>query len=285
MMNRTFLRLQFRIPEEHQEAVIARLTDFGFYGFEQEDDTVAAWTEADPFSRQSQTDFDRWLEAESLCTLIGRETHAERNWNEEWEQSIRPQTVGKFYIHPAWADEPNPQGTIPLVIDPKMSFGTGYHETTRLLLHMLPSFVMPGDRVLDMGSGTGILAIAALKLGAAHAVCVDVDAWCFDNAGENARRNGVEDVMDIRIGSAEQMGADEKFDIVLANINRNVLLDLAGELGGMTKPGGCLLISGIVRDDEQSVLSHPDYSQLSIEDTKAENEWYAIGLRKPEQNL
>lgn len=285
MMNRTFLRLQFLIPGEHQDAIIARLTDFGFYGFEQEDDTVAAWTEADPFSRQSQTEFDQWLESELSCTLIGRETHAERNWNEEWEKSIRAQTVGRFYIYPSWVDEPNPPGTIPIIIDPKMSFGTGYHETTRLLLHMLPSFVKPGDRVLDMGSGTGILAIAALKLDAAHAICVDVDAWCFDNAGENATRNGVEDVMDIRIGSAEQIAADEKFDIVLANINRNILMDMAGELARVTKPGGSLLISGIVRDDEQDVLAHPEYSQLSIEDTKTENVWYAIGFRKPEENL
>ena len=281
-MGKNYLKILIQIPENRQDEMILRLSDFGFNGFEQDGDTVAAWVQADHFSESVQTEFDNWLEGVDDCHFLDLEVLADRNWNQEWEQTIRPQTIGQFYIHPTWTNQPQAENTIPVTIDPKMSFGTGYHETTRLLLNMLPLFTRAGDRILDMGSGTGILAIAALKLGANYAVCVDVDTWCFENAGENAKLNGVEDVMDIRIGSTDQLHQDEMFDIVLANINRNILLDLAVELTRAITPGGYLLLSGITEGDEDDILNHPGYSGLLCEAVNAENEWRAIGFRKPE---
>jgi len=280
-MNRTYVKLRLRIPKEEQDLAADDLIAFGFDGFEQLEGELEAWIPENKFTENIKLRFEAWFEEQSggRWQIIGEETVKERNWNEEWEKSIRPLSVGRFFIHPTWSDEKLPPESIPLVIDPKMAFGTGYHETTRLLLRLLPDHVRPGDRVLDMGTGTGILAIAALLLGASEAAGIDIDPWCYENALENARLNGVSDRLDIRIGSTEQIPSVARYDMILANINRNILLDLAGTLTGHLGPGGILMLSGIMEEDLDAILASPHYASMKRLEERGENEWRALVLQ------
>ena len=270
-----------QVPQEQQEIIIGELQEYGFYGFEQFEKEMAAWILLSEFTDQDRIELSNMLmDLPCPVSIIDQEVHSEKNWNEEWEKTIQPQCIGKFYIHPTWADAAPPKDFIPIAIDPKMAFGTGYHETTRMLLRMLPDYVSKGSSVLDMGTGTGILAISALKLGASSAVGIDIDPWCFDNANENAGINGMEGRLDIRIGSADMIPENRQFDLILANINTNILLELASELTGRLDDGGHLLLSGLLIEDEDSILEHPEYSKLGPVNRQTENEWLALVLRK-----
>ncbi len=280
-MNRKYVKLKIRIPKEEQDLAADDLLAFGFDGFEQQEEELDAWIPETEFTESVNQRLSAWLgeQSDGGWQIVDEEIVAERNWNEEWEKTIRSLTVGRFFIHPTWTDEVPPQDCIPLVIDPKMAFGTGYHETTRLLLRLLPDHVRPGDRVLDMGTGTGILAIAALRLGAGGALGIDIDPWCYDNALENARLNAVSDRLEIRIGSTEQIPPDARYDLILANINRNILLDMAGILAGYLAPGGILMLSGILEEDVDAISTHPACAAMERLAQGAENEWRALVYR------
>lgn len=199
----------------------------------------------------------------------------DRNWNAEWEATIEPVDVAPFYVHASWHDGHIPDGAIELIIDPKMSFGTGYHETTRLMLRAVAQMVSPGDRVLDAGTGTGILGIAALKVGAAGCLAFDNDPWCVVNAAENAELNGVQDVFSIVEGD-ERAVPDEAYDVILANINREALLAMMPALMAKLRPGGIIGLSGLLVSDAERVRSALP-SDAIHEDT--EGEWWTIWIR------
>ncbi len=263
-----------------QELVISELVDFGFTGFEQKEERLEAWI---PIARMPD---DRLQEVTScLAAITGSpvitavEQIADRNWNEEWEKSIRPVQAGIFHIHPSWTKEPAPEGFVPICIDPKMAFGTGYHETTRLMLKLLTGYIPNAGRVLDAGTGTGILAIAAIKLGAGHAVAVDNDPWSIANAEENRSANNVGDKLELREGSIDTVKPEERFHLILANINRNILLEMSCHLSRLLEPGGSLLLSGILHQDEEALLSSPCFSALHHAETIREGDWSAMALR------
>lgn len=281
-MKKNYLKIRLFMPQEDHDAAADDLLAFGFEGFEQHDDGLDAWISVDKFSEQAKIRLNQWLEEESggSWRIMDEEILQERNWNEEWEKTIEPQSIGRFFIHPTWSDQTPPPDSIPITIDPKMAFGTGYHETTRLLLRFLPENVRSGDSVLDMGTGTGILAIAALRLGAGRAIGIDIDPWSYDNALENAILNDVADRLEIRIGSAEMIPEDVQFDLVLANINRNILLDLADVLSGCLASGGILMLSGILEGDVAAITGHPLYRTMELLGTSSENEWRALVYRK-----
>ncbi len=151
------------------------------------------------------------------CFIESEEIVADQNWNEQWEETISAQTIGRFYVKPTWDNSTVPPDKILLEIDPKMSFGTGYHETTRLMLRFLPDVLEEGDHVIDAGTGTGILSIAAIKLGAKSAFAFDIDEWSINNTLENIILNGVSKKITVREGSSEVILGEEKADVLLAN--------------------------------------------------------------------
>ncbi|NUN10586.1 MAG: 50S ribosomal protein L11 methyltransferase [Ignavibacteriaceae bacterium] len=209
-------------------------------------------------------------------TEIIRDT---KNWNKEWEDNREIIKVGKrFVIRPSFKDYTPESGEIALTIDPKMSFGTGEHATTRLVMEMLEEIVKGGERVLDVGTGTGILAIAAVKLGAASAVGVDNDDWCLENGIENITQNGVADTVKILTGELKDIPA-EKFDIVLANIQKDVLIQLAGEFGAYIKPDGFLVLSGILTGDEEDIINKYSSLGYSLHKTIYMDEWICIAMK------
>lgn len=200
------------------------------------------------------------------------------NWNEEWESNFSPINIDNQCYIRAEFHEPNPECTYEIVIQPKMSFGTGHHETTHLMVQYILETDFTGKSVLDMGTGTGILAILTQMKGAKRSVGIDIDEWSFLNAKENAERNGVPQIEFIQ-GGAEKI-PDEEFDFVFANINKNILkADLPFYLHALKK-GGTLFLSGLLDIDEKEMIGFGEKHGLTFIDSKERNEWIALKFQK-----
>jgi len=200
----------------------------------------------------------------------------EKNWNEEWEKSINVIEVSdKIIIKPTFRDYEAKPGQVIISIDPKMSFGTGEHSTTKLMLHFVEKYVKEGMKVLDVGSGTGILAIAAIKLGAVSAIAVDNDEWCLGNGKENCELNKVTDKIDVRLGVVQDI-PDKDFDLILANIQKNVLIEISTELVNRMAERGMLILSGLLDSDENDIKEEYERLELNMIDKLQMGEWIAV---------
>jgi ribosomal protein L11 methyltransferase len=274
------LELVLRVPDRYHEFLIAELTDLDFESFEQDDDLLKAYAPAGRWSDVRREAVEHWLLAHDLPVAVEERIVNEENWNAQWEETIRPLAVGRFLIKPTWADVPPEHADKMLLeIDPKMSFGTGYHESTRLVLGFVPAVVHGGERVLDAGTGTGVLGIAALKLGAASAVGFDIDPWASVNATENALLNGVGDRFEAREGGLDVV-PEGPFDLVFANINRNVLLDLLPRFAEKLTPEGRLVLAGLLKTDREVMTAAIDAAGLAIDGEATENEWWSLIVTK-----
>ena len=267
--------VKISVPDAYQEILIAELADLDFESFEQHDRHLLAYIPSSRWNDVARETIGLWLAAHELPTRFEEEVIADQNWNREWEESIRAVAIPPFLVKPTWREvPPEHRDLILLEIDPKMSFGTGYHESTRLMLRMLPDVIEPGDDVLDAGTGTGILAIAAVKLGAATAVAFDIDPWSQENAVENIYINNVQKQIDVRAGSIELVG-ERDFDVIIANINLNVVAGLLPVLVEKMVAGGALLISGILIRDRDRLLQTAERRGLALAREMSENEWWA----------
>lgn len=267
--------LKIYLPDAYQEFLIAELADLDFETFEQHDGFLVAYVPAARWNDVSREVLETWLAAHDVRAVVTEEVIADRNWNQQWEETIRPVVVEPFLIKPTWHDAPSESGDLILLeIDPKMSFGTGYHETTRLTLRLLADYVDPGAEVLDAGTGTGILAVAAIKLGAAHVIAFDVDPWSQTNAVENFYLNAVADRIGMRQGSIDRV--DEKgFDLIAANVNFNVIAGLLPTFAEKLAEDGLLLVSGVLMRDRRRLMEAAGWSGLTLRDDRNENEWWA----------
>ncbi len=264
-----------------QDLLIAELADLDFDAFEQDTALLKAYAPAARWTDSKRAYIEQWLAERGVTDPIEERLLEPQNWNKLWEASIQPIAVGPFLIAPTWADvPPEYRHHIVLTIDPKMSFGTGFHESTRLVLRFLEVLVMPGDRVLDAGAGTAILAIAAVKLGAASAVAFDIDEWAQQNAVENIEQNGVAEQVDFRAGSIEVV-PEEAFDLILANINRSVLLDLLPAFVARLAPGGHIVLAGVLLEDRDDLLAAARRHALAAVREASENEWWSVVLARP----
>ena len=158
-----------------------------------------------------------------------------------------------------------------------MSFGTGEHQTTKLIIQFLEKYVEKGMKVLDVGTGTGILSITAIKLGADSATAIDNDEWCLENIQENCNLNNVSDKIFIKISELESV-EEKDFDLILANIQKNVLQDIAGEIIKRLKKNGLVILSGLLIEDEKDIKEK--YNELKLIDKKQMGEWLSLVLRK-----
>lgn len=275
-----YLRVEFELNPDLHEFFIAELMDLDFYGFEQFDDKLVAYIEKKRFNDSNREYLEQLIAAYSGDSIMEFEDIPEQNWNETWEQTIQPQRIGKFLVKPTWSTEIPDDDEILLEIDPKMSFGTGYHATTRLMLQQIQTVEIDGKTVLDAGTGTGILAIAAIKLGAKKTVGFDIDTWSRDNALENTFLNGVDHSIEIRHGGIETIDDQEDFDLILANINRNVLLDMIPSLVKYTKEGGIICLSGLLHKDEDTIRNTLSELPVEVTDVEQEEEWILIQIKK-----
>lgn len=276
-----YIRLEISMPAELQEIFISEFFDLEFSGFEQMEDRLVAYVPDKDFGDSDREFLQQWLNSQrDHCYIIAETMELSRDYNEEWEKTIQPVCVGDFYIRPSWSTAPPPDGLMVLVIDPKMAFGTGYHETTRLMLRNMTTFVTTGSRVLDVGTGTGILSIAAIKKGAGLVLGFDTDEWSYSNARENAEVNMVSDRLEIKSGSFECVEDDDEYDLILANVNRNALLEMAESLVNHLKKEGMLMLSGLLIDEKDLILGNQWFGSLTTVKLDSEGEWIMIALRK-----
>lgn len=274
------IELTIYVGEDWQELLIADLLDIDFEAFWQEEGYLKAYIPAPRWDDTKREQLEQWLAQRGIYSPIEERVVEKQNWNRQWEETIQPVAVGPFLIKPTWsAVRPEHAGLIVLEIDPKMSFGTGYHESTRLALRFLPGLVHGGERVLDAGTGTGVLAIAALKLGALSAVAFDIDEWAQVNAVENFLLNDVSESVSFRCGSLEVVPEDD-FDIVLANINRNVLIELLPGFSEKMHTGSRLVLSGLLTEQDRDIMLETAAAEdFIIMRESTEGEWWAGDFR------
>ncbi len=224
---------------------------------------------------------DVGLDLGSLRVVV-RETD-EEDWANNWKLYYKPLAIGeRLLICPSW-EQAEPQGRVLLSLDPGMAFGTGGHHTTRMCLEYLEQRVRAGDEMLDLGCGSGILSIAALLLGAVHATGVDIDPMAKKIAGENARLNGIgTEVYTVLAGDVltnEPLAArlaQKQYDVIAANIVADVIIALCPLAPSLLKKGGCFIISGVIADRLDAVLSALAKNGLKAVDVKAGEDWRAI---------
>ncbi len=276
----SYIKLTIYVSAPYQEMLIAELLDMDFYGFEQFDDRIEAYIDKKRFDDVNREQIEQILSLHPEAPDFEIEEIEERNWNSDWEKGIQPLEVGPFFIRPTWSNKEPGKDQILMEIDPKMSFGTGYHETTRLMLKKLANLDLTGKKVLDAGTGTGVLGIAALKLGAASVFAFDIDPWSIRNASENALINSVSDKFEIREGGAEVIPETE-FDLAAANINRNEIIRILPVLEKAVAENGHILLSGLLKTDKDMVLKKIKELKLKYINEVSENEWILIQLRKP----
>lgn len=260
-------------PPEIKDILIAQLADAGYEGFEENVDQLVAYIPEEQFDKNT------------LTGLLGphgldytQDTIAQANWNAVWESNFQPVLVDAFCgIRAAFHEPLAGQVEHEIVITPKMSFGTGHHATTYSVIKLMEGLDFKGKRVFDFGTGTGILAILAEKLGAAGVDAIDNDTWAVDNALENAEANGAA----VMIWKEERLDELEegRYDIVLANINRNILLANMFNMKRILKKDGILILSGILQEDEPAIVKAAGENGL-VPATKSEREhWLAISLK------
>ena len=216
------------------------------------------------------TELQSSLDNDIVCEVF-LEKIENQNWIQKYKDSIEPVVCGKFYIHPSWY-EPQ-EDKLNILIDPALAFGSGHHETTSSCLDAISKYVKSGDTLIDVGAGSGILSIAATKLGAICDIC-DTDPQATENAVINFASNGVSP-KNVWTGSAVQ--SDEKYDFVVANIVADVLVLIHKDLKNILKDGGILILSGILENYEDKVLKK--FEKFEIVEKIAKNEWRTLILK------
>lgn len=222
-------------------------------------------------------------ELESLCGSIAlagaavqRTALGEVDWSTRWVTRVGAQRVGRIAVAPPWMSEQIADAEIPILIEPAMAFGTGEHETTRGVLALMQSLVAPGSRVADLGSGSGVLAIAAAKLGAARVVAIEMDPDAIGNATENVERNGVDQAVTVLQGDAAALlPLVAPVSLVLANIISSVLMELSPLMHRALPPGGKAVISGILVSEREDMLASLAMDGWRLESELREGEWWS----------
>jgi len=268
-----YIQIAFFTKEEAlREMLIALLTDEGFEGFLETDETLIATIPGDAYKQEVVT---------ALATAhhihFEEQIIPKQNWNAVWEASFQPVIVNNFCTVRAQFHELPVTTPYEIVITPKMSFGTGHHATTQLMIEGMQNLSFQGLNVLDFGTGTGILAILACQLGAAYVTGIDNDEWSLVNAQENAAFNGCS--IALSQASLEDL-PPAHYDIILANINRNILLQYMESMRDQIVDKGLLLLSGILEADQQAIKEAAVAAGLSPQWEQSRNGWMALCFQK-----
>jgi len=268
----TYIQVEFSaLSPGMPEILIARLMMNGYEGFEETENSLKAFIPESIFDQS-----ELMALAEEYQVLYSVESIPARNWNQAWESTFEPVTVDNFAhiraeFHPAFEGVEHE-----IVITPKMSFGTGHHATTEMMVRMMRGIDIQDKRVFDFGTGTGILAILAEKMGAAEIYAIDYDEWSIANAAENIEMNHCSR---IHLEKSDRFPDERSFDVILANINRNVILDnLAGMTSHLIK-GGTLLLSGLLENDRKDVVQAAENYRFRVEEITEQNNWICLMLR------
>ncbi|HRX29102.1 MAG TPA: 50S ribosomal protein L11 methyltransferase [Saprospiraceae bacterium] len=268
-MNSSYSRFEFNSIDE---VFVALLSQIDFDSFVEEEGITKAYIKTELLDEKALNDISELCD--NFAVRWYREEEPQVNWNSVWEENFVPVEVEQEVrvradFHPA-SDKCKHE----IIINPKMSFGTGHHETTYMMLKMMSSMDFKDQEVFDFGSGTGILAIYAKMLGAKRVLGIDNEEWAFENSLENQGLNGISDI-DFRLGSID-LAAGLKFDILLANITKNVLLNYKSEILECLRPQGTLLLSGILQTQKEEVIEQYEIEGLKLEEMTNRNAWVCL---------
>lgn len=270
---RNYIHIRFEpVSKEQQEILIAQLTELGYEGFEEGMHYISAYITEDQFN---EPDIQALIINSGIT--FTKEVIAPRNWNQEWEQNFQPVIIDTFCAIRAHFHAPVTNVQHEIIITPKMSFGTGHHATTYLMIQGMQQLSFTQKRVLDFGTGTGILAILAEKLGAGEIVAIDNDDWSIENATENIALNYSSRVTVEKAESLEKTGV---FDIILANINKNVLLVNMNAIRQHLAPGGVVLMSGLLTGDQPDIEKAAANNNLLLTERKERENWLCVIFKK-----
>ena len=279
-----FLEVSISANEAQREILIPSLVELGCQGFEETENSLLCYFDKGRWSLEAYSffrrDLKKILEQFSVNADIRYREIEEKNWNAEWEKSCTPVQVGRrFTIQPTWFHRANDKERIRIFIDPKMSFGTGFHESTRLALTLMESHMDPGVTMLDVGTGTGILAIAGIALGAVLATGTDIDEWALENARENTRLNNVESKVTIA-DTALPAFQDGSFGMICANIMYTTIVEMLPDFFRILKPGGKLYLSGLLDSQRKDIVEKLNSYSFALLAETHENEWIALAVQK-----
>lgn len=273
-MASNYLEFQFKIhpPVPASEILIAELGSLGFESFVENEDGVTAYILKEEFNENMLTEV-RILDSDEFKISYSSSEIQQVNWNEEWEKNFQPIVVDDICSVRA-PFHPKPETEFDIVIEPKMSFGTGHHATTHMMIQFILKNEWKGKSVLDMGCGTGVLAILCSQKGANPVEAIDIDNWCYLNTLENIERNNVPEIS-VKEGGAELLG-EKKYDVIIANINRNILLNDMQKYVSVLQPDGDLYLSGFYKEDIPIIQEACEKLGLKFQENLEKDKWVAV---------
>jgi len=279
-----YLEISFKLNpfRPYHEILVAQLSELGFESFmeDEKESSLKAYISEDEFVQQH---LDRLLDKYTNQLKVDYQIISiqKENWNKKWEGTFKPIEISSFCrIRAPFHSVSSKPFKFELCIEPKMSFGTGHHATTQLMIQLLEKQNLSGKMVLDMGSGTGILAILADKMQAKQVDAVDVEQWAFENVQENVLRNQSQNVKP-QLGDANLLkNSSYQYDIIMANINKNTLLRDLSLYSSVLHFGGSLLLSGFFTSDREDILDCQELINFSLLDELKRDGWLALHLIK-----
>ncbi|APG65103.1 ribosomal protein L11 methyltransferase [Tenacibaculum todarodis] len=273
-MDNIYIEYNFSVSpkEPGVEILIAELGNVGFESFVETEEGVTAYVQKNDWNSTILEPIFI-LSSEEFKIDYTKAEVAQTNWNAEWEKNFQPIEVDNLVSVRAPFHE-NPNLKYDIVIEPKMSFGTGHHETTHMMIQHLIDLDVENKKTLDMGCGTGILAIFAEMKGAKPIDAIDIDNWCYENSVENVARNKREHISVFEGDSS--LLVDKKYDVIIANINRNILLNDMKTYTDCLNKEGVLLLSGFYKEDISTIDAEVSKYGLSLAKTIERNNWVAL---------
>lgn len=274
----TYTKLSIQTTEEQGDILVAYLSDFPFESFDYSDGLLNGYIPVTEFE-ESRDSIEDMLHNEGILDFYFEEIE-QQNWNALWESNFKEVEIGNRVLirapfHKARPDFPGME----VIIQPKMSFGTGHHHTTRLMIESLLGIEVSGKDILDMGSGTGVLAIVAAKLGAKSVMAVEIDDMAEESVRENISYNNCNTVIESVCGNASAI-VGRKFDIVLANINRNILLADMEAYAATLSSGGHLIMSGFLAEDVTILANKAKKLDFKQANRQSCDEWQVVDFIK-----
>jgi len=271
------LDISLEKPKEFCDIIIAFLNEINFESYELKERGVKAYIQDQNFS---QDDFDEFIKKMSTITNLDYDLSEipDVNWNKEWEKNFSPVYINKECVVRADFHKKIDNTSYEIILSPKMSFGTGHHPTTYLMMNEMFRLDFKKKSVFDMGYGTGILSILSAKFGAKNVSGSDISNYAYQNAYENAKLNDI-DSIDFQKGGLENLEKN-KYDIILANINKNILLEHLLSYKIALRDTGLILLSGFLDEDKEVILKASEENELTLKSSRNMNKWQLLCLEK-----
>jgi len=273
-----YLQLDIAVQQqEHKDILIAALSDIGYEGFREQEHELNAYIETNLFSKEKLHAVFKQFECLFKLSYT-KQNIADQNWNEAWEKNYEPIVIDGFCRIRAHFHKPNNECKYEIEITPKMAFGTGHHHSTCIMIDMMRAIDFKEQKVLDFGSGTGILAILASMMGANDIEAIDNNPWAFESTKENISINNISNIKAIE--ADEGYLNNKHFNIILANINKNIIKDNLSILADMIDKKGLILISGILIENKKEIIETAISCNLIVHKTIDKGKWTGLYFKK-----